>query len=709
MLSTRRSKRKLDDVKDAKHDLPEKPAKREKVIKDPKSPSKAKSVKSAVTDAQSPPKDSKNVAKQVKSPAKPTNSTPKSSSKSPTRRVKSTAKSPAKVTKSAKDPRKVAKDTKKTAPKAPAPENTQPKTLAPRVSDPKSPTTEKSAATASATKASEKATTKAPATKTSIKASQKAITEAPTTKTDVAKATATRKGPRAQAAVTKVATAASQSGVKKPGPKANQATRRNSSKETMPSSPSKELSDLDQGPVKKSRATRVQAPPKVKVYPVINTILTERLNVFACGTGEYSELGLGPNPKAKIVMRPRLNTLLPLESIGIVDIAYGGMHGLALTHDGKVYSWGVNDLGALGRITKAKKDVLKDVKDTDGSSDESDDDAAIPLNEDESTPKLVEGIPEGTLIAKIAATDSASFAVTDTGFVYGWGTFRSSEGVMGFSLTTRIQLTPILIKELKNIVSICCGNDHVIALDTKGKVWGWGNGQQNQLGRRVVERTRIQATVPRQVSIPRKTVRSIHSGSYHALAVTTDGVVYSWGLNSFAQCGIYEEAKDDGTTLTISVPTIVPALAEYDIVQLDGGDRHTIALTRTGDLLAWGRMDAHQVGIGLGSLPEEDVVVDVAGKPRCLIKPHKISDNKFKFIASGTNHNIAIDKGGSAWSWGFGDCHQCGLGNVGGDVKVPTKIVNTATMGQDMKFAACGGQVSVLAGVLPATNGTTSS
>lgn len=280
---------------------------------------------------------------------------------------------------------------------------------------------------------------------------------------------------------------------------------------------------------------------------------------------------------------------------------------------------------------------------------------------------------------------------------------------MGFSTTSRIQQTPTLIKELKHIVDVCCGNDHALALDAKGKAWAWGNGQQNQLGRRVVERTRIQGLVPREVGIPRKKVKSIHSGSFHSFAITTDGLVYSWGLNSFAQCGMYQEAQDESTTLIIPIPTRVKAFDGLDVVMLDGGDRHSIALTREGDLMAWGRMDAHQVGIGLENLPEEDVILDVSGKPRCLIVPHKISETRFSTIASGSDHSIALSRDdGSAYSWGFGDLFQCGHGNPGKDVPVPTRIENTATHGVRMTAAACGGQVTVLAGIpAPKINGTT--
>ncbi|KAI5846040.1 regulator of chromosome condensation 1/beta-lactamase-inhibitor protein II, partial [Tricharina praecox] len=432
--------------------------------------------------------------------------------------------------------------------------------------------------------------------------------------------------------------------------------------------------------------------------PILTAVPSDRVNVFACGTGEYGELGLGPSPKAKTVGRPRLNALLPIDSVGVVAVAYGGMHGMVLTHDGKVYTWGVNDLGALGRITKAKDEKLKDA---DADSIDSDDEDEVPLNEDESTPKMVE-FPEGTVITRIAAGDSLSLAVTNTGQVYGWGTFRSNDGVLGFSEHVRIQQTPALVDNLKNIINVVCGNDHALALDVKGKAWAWGNGQQNQLGRRVVERTRMNGLRPRELGIPRKKVKSIHSGSFHSFAITTDGLVYSWGLNSFAQCGIYEEAKDDTTTLVVPVPTRVRALDDKDVIQVEGGDRHSIALTSKGELLAWGRMDAHQVGIDHEKLPVEDVILDVSGKPRCLIVPHKVCDGVFDFIASGSNHSIALAReDGSAYSWGFGDLFQCGQGPSGVDVAVPTKIENTATKGVRMTGAACGGQVTVLAG-LPA-------
>jgi alpha-tubulin suppressor-like RCC1 family protein len=77
-----------------------------------------------------------------------------------------------------------------------------------------------------------------------------------------------------------------------------------------------------------SADTHIDARKRRPEYSVLTQVPTQKLNVFACGTGDNAELGLRPNPEAKIIMRPRLNTLLSLESTGIVDIAYGNTCGL---------------------------------------------------------------------------------------------------------------------------------------------------------------------------------------------------------------------------------------------------------------------------------------------------------------------------------------------------------------------------------------------
>ncbi|KAJ2965868.1 hypothetical protein NQ176_g10414 [Zarea fungicola] len=121
----------------------------------------------------------------------------------------------------------------------------------------------------------------------------------------------------------------------------------------------------------------------------INEIPTQVLDIYVFGEGTSGELGLGSKKvdgkKPIDVKRPRLNANLDAKTVGVVQIACGGMHVAALTRDNKILTWGVNDQGALGRDT-AWNGGLKDM-DAEDSDDDDNDDTGI--NPKESTPIAV--------------------------------------------------------------------------------------------------------------------------------------------------------------------------------------------------------------------------------------------------------------------------------------------------------------------------------
>jgi regulator of chromosome condensation len=149
----------------------------------------------------------------------------------------------------------------------------------------------------------------------------------------------------------------------------------------------------------------------------LNNAPQTKLQIYVCGEGSAGELGLGPK-NATNVKTPRVNPNLA----GVVSVATGGMHAAALTADNKILTWGINDLFTLGRDTTwdgGVRDVDEENSDT-GSETE--------LNPKESTPTAIpsSSFPLGTEFVQVAAGDSTTFALTDKGLVYGWGTFRVS-------------------------------------------------------------------------------------------------------------------------------------------------------------------------------------------------------------------------------------------------------------------------------------------
>ncbi|EHK97517.1 putative protein pim1 [Glarea lozoyensis 74030] len=441
-------------------------------------------------------------------------------------------------------------------------------------------------------------------------------------------------------------------------------------------------------------ATEEVARPvkKAKSEASINTAPTQKLDVYVFGSGDSAELGLGD---AKNVKRPRLNKFLDAATVGVVQIAVGGMHCVALTHDQKILTWGVNDNYALGRDTTWEAPT-KDV-----DADDSDEEEESDLNPNESKPTAIptEAFESGTRFAQVAATNSASFALTTDGHVYGWGTFMGNDGIFGFfkkdgekqPKKERGQSTPALIPELKNIKSLAAGGDHILALDHKGNIWAWGAGEQGQLGHRVAERRRLEYLVPNLVGLPKNKMTYVASGSYNGFAIDNKGKVWTWGLNNYGQAGVTSGAGTDNAL--VQRPSKIKSLEGYAIKGIEGGSHHSIAFTEDGTTLVWGRCDDGQSGIDLDKIPEDDIIFDAREKPRILVKPTAVPGIKSVAVAAGIDNCIAVTMEGQAYSWGFSESYRTGQGTTD-SIKEATLIDNTATRGKKLTFAGCGGQFS---------------
>jgi regulator of chromosome condensation len=275
---------------------------------------------------------------------------------------------------------------------------------------------------------------------------------------------------------------------------------------------------------------------------------------------------------------------------------------------------------------------------------------------------------------------------------------------LGFDADNKIQTTPRLIPGLKKIKQISCGDNHVLALDDKGSVFSWGSGQQNQLGRRIVERTRLHGLEPRQFGLPKGVVH-VACGSFHSFAIHKNGKVYGWGLNSFGETGVDEGAGDDEAA--ILHPTVIKSLGSKNVTQISGGGHHSMAVTDSGECLVWGRCDGAQTGFKIDTIPDSDVVKDDRGRPRILITPSVIPDLEAAHVSAGPDHSLAVGKDGRIWSWGFSVNYQTGQG-TDEDIDVATVVENTAVRGKKLTWAGAGGQFSVFTTpVETLTNGTT--
>ncbi|ODN74877.1 hypothetical protein L202_07179 [Cryptococcus amylolentus CBS 6039] len=365
----------------------------------------------------------------------------------------------------------------------------------------------------------------------------------------------------------------------------------------------RKVSDAHEPPAKKGRVSsaagsKIKKVEEVNHIPAIPAVSEPHNALFVWGTGDQGQFGLGPDLLEEIA-RPKIHTWLEEQSEegklsrdgkpggGLESVDCGGMHTLAIDEGGRVRSWGINDNAALGRVTV---DV----------PDPSDPSKAIENEELETYPFVVETLEkEGFRAVQVAAGDSISVAISDKGELRAWGSFRSNDGVLGFDGVPghpKFQFTPISLPALAKvqITQVSCGADHVLAVTTAGHVYVWGKGEENQLGRRIISRRRINGLEPERLGL--RNIIHVATGIYHSFALDKDGVVYGWGLNTFKQTGV-----TDGDDMVVT-PTPVDALRPENhngskVIQIEGGEHHSLFLFDNGEVWGCGRCDANELGL----------------------------------------------------------------------------------------------------------------
>lgn len=208
-------------------------------------------------------------------------------------------------------------------------------------------------------------------------------------------------------------------------------------------------------------------------------------NLLSCGQNEVGQLGLGEDVPEKT--RPAIIANVS----NVVDIKAGGMHSLYLTGEGKIYSFGCNDEGALGRDTTVE-----------GS---------------EYSPAIVD-LPAPCV--KISAGDSHSGCLLDDGRAFAWGSFRDSHGNMGLTMDGNKRFPIAMVPSVK-FVDIDSGADHLVLLSNDGRVFTVGCAEQGQLGRVSARsssgesrRGKSQLLVPEQVNLKRSRADAVWATTY---------------------------------------------------------------------------------------------------------------------------------------------------------------------------------------------------
>ena len=235
---------------------------------------------------------------------------------------------------------------------------------------------------------------------------------------------------------------------------------------------------------------------------------------------------------------------------------------------------------------------------------------------------------------RLSCGSRTSLAVTRSGTILGWGS--STRKVLGEDIEEEAVTIPHTIEGLENMIDVATRGSHAVGLDSRGRLFSWGRGEQADQ-----ELTRI-VLLPMQVK-----VKYIGAGRMHSVAIDEDGSVFTWGSSDEGQTGL-------GHSHFVSSPTLIPNLIG-SAVNVSCGSRHTLIVLKTSSssllVYAFGGNSYCQLGLGDREPRFSPQVVDVSNQ---VFTEEYNSVN----VACGYRHSFIYTQT-NIWSFGWNKNNQC--------------------------------------------------
>lgn len=248
-----------------------------------------------------------------------------------------------------------------------------------------------------------------------------------------------------------------------------------------------------------------------------------------------------------------------------------------------------------------------------------------------SAPKL--DIGNGISVKQIVCTETCIFILSLKGDVY-----VISSGISESNF-------PIILEGFENIsvvkIAAHCDGKHCLALNQEQNVYSWGNNEGGRLGHG--------DTNPRELPtkiqfLTDKSIANIFCGQTYSAAITTSGVLYTWGRGTYGRLG-------HGNSDDKLIPFVVQAMLTHFVVDvaLGTGDSHSICLTEDGFVFVWGDGDFGKLGTGTNNGTQLPIQIE--------------SLSKIKRVYSGAQFSVALSYDGLVYTWGKGHGGRLGHGN----------------------------------------------
>jgi len=262
--------------------------------------------------------------------------------------------------------------------------------------------------------------------------------------------------------------------------------------------------------------------------------------LWAWGTSSsYGEAGL--NTTANCSSPAQIGTASNWSKIACSYLATG-----AIQSNGSLWVWGQNRYGNLGN------------------------------NSSQISPGFSSPIQVGSLSlwTSITVGTQNMLAIQSNGTLWAWGS--NGWGVIGNNTGSNVFSSPVQVGTAL-WTQISCGYTSVVGIQSNGTLWGWGANSFGPVGTTLA----FAYSSPIQIGTSSTWVQ-VSVGSRNTMAIQSNGTLWSWGCNSFGQLGI----NNNSTTLIVSTPVQVGSLSNWSRVAVASG--YALAIQSDGTLWVWG-------------------------------------------------------------------------------------------------------------------------
>jgi alpha-tubulin suppressor-like RCC1 family protein len=329
----------------------------------------------------------------------------------------------------------------------------------------------------------------------------------------------------------------------------------------------------------------------------------------------------------------------------ISHLSLGGFNSAGVTANGLLYTWGLGLNGTLGMEDSISRSSPTQIAT-----------AFYIISPTLITSGRTDAIGLSWNLVRAGATHAVALDSSNT--IWAWG--LNSSGQLGQGATASRQKPLNLIADFSvgayptswNIVKATA--DGTVAVTSANIIYAWGASTNLGDGTAVSKSSPILlgGAIIRcsPIKVGTSSWSQVAVSNNFTMAIRSDGALFGWGFGTsgYPHIGDQSVASKSSPVLVAGTPGTLSWIA------VSAGHTHSLAITNTGGMYAWGNNRFGMCGVGTVT----------AGSTNILFSPAQIGSSSWTAVAAGASTSLAIDTLGRMFSFGLNSAGALGIGLV---------------------------------------------